>query len=64
MRNRGRGAGTQHDTGYIGDDYIGDSSFTAETPKLFTKLLILVEAIFIIKRQNRNNVTIVDSSVT
>ena len=35
LRNRGRGAGTQHDTGYIGDDYIGDSSFTAETQSYY-----------------------------
>ena len=34
-----------------------------QRPKAITKLLILVEAIFIIKRQNRNNVTIADSSV-
>ena len=35
LRNRGRGAGTQHDTGYVGDDYIGDSSFTAETQSYY-----------------------------
>ena len=35
LRNRGRSAGTQHDTGYIGDEYIGDSSFTAETQSYY-----------------------------
>ena len=34
-----------------------------QRPKAITKLLILVEAIIIIRRQNRNNVTIADSSV-
>ena len=35
MRNRGRSADTQHNTGYIGDDYIGDSSLTAETQSYY-----------------------------